>query len=313
MYSKFKKQKSVRLIAAVMLVFIAISGNLRAQISGTKTIGVDYLTLAAAVTDINTNGVNGPLIIDIPAGFTETAPVGGYVLTATGTLANTITFQKSGIGANPLLTAYAGTATPTSANQDGVFRLIGSDYVTIDGIDITDPNAANPATMEFGYALYKASVIDGCQNNTIKNCTITLNRINNVTGTAPMVEGSVGIIMMNALSTAATSVLTPTAATGSNSNNKFYSNTIQNCNYGMALIGYAAPSPFALADTGNDIGGVSSSTGNTIVNYGGVAAATTPAAAIRTLAQYGINVSYNRLIVIMVLVLIMLVLYVVFI
>jgi hypothetical protein len=99
--------------------------------------------------------------------------------------------------------------------------------------------------------------------------------------------------MMNALSTAATSVLTPTAATGSNSNNKFYSNTIQNCNYGMALIGYAAPSPFALADTGNDIGGVSSSTGNTIVNYGGVAAATTPAAAIRTLAQYGINVSYN--------------------
>jgi len=294
MYSKFKKQKSVRLIAAVMLVFIAISGNVRAQLSGTKTIGVDYLTLAAAVTDINLQGVNGPLIIDIPAGFTETAPVGGYVLTATGTLANTITFQKSGAGANPLLTAYAtGTATPGSANQDGVFRLIGSDYITIDGIDINDPNAANNATMEFGYALYKASVIDGCQNNTIKNCTITLNRINNVTGTAPMVEGSVGIIMMNALSTAATSVLTPTAATGSNSNNKFYSNTIQNCNYGMALIGYAAPSPFALADTGNDIGGVSSATGNTILNYGGAALATTPAAAIRTLAQYGINVSYN--------------------
>ena len=222
MYSKFTKQKSARLITAVMLVFIAISGNLRAQLSGTKTIGVDYLTLAAAVTDINLQGVNGPLIIDIPAGFTETAPVGGYVLTATGTLANTITFQKSGVGANPLLTAYAtGTATPGSANQDGVFRLIGSDYVTIDGINITDPNAANPATMEFGYALYKASANDGCQNNIIKNCTITLNRINNATGSAPMVDGSVGIIMMNALSTAATTALTPTVATGSNSNNKF--------------------------------------------------------------------------------------------
>ncbi|MCF8422828.1 MAG: T9SS type A sorting domain-containing protein [Bacteroidia bacterium] len=295
MYSKFTKHKSARFIAAVMLVFIAISGNLRAQLSGTKTIGVDYLTLAAAVTDINLQGVNGALTIDIPAGFTETAPVGGYVLTATGTLANTITFQKSGVGANPLLSAYAGsTLTPGTANQDGVFRLIGSDYVTIDGIDITDPNTTNPSTMEFGYALYKASANDGCQNNTIKNCTITLNRINNATGTTPMVDGSAGIIMMNALSTAATTALTPTVATGANSNNKFYSNTIQNCNIGIALIGYVAPSPFALADTGNDIGGLSTATGNTVVNYGG-GGTTNPAAAIRTLAQYGINVSFNTI------------------
>ncbi len=294
MYTKTTKQKNNWLMAIVLLA-VVFTGSLKAQLSGTKTIGVDYPTLAAAVTDINTQGVNGALTINIPAGFTETAPVGGYVLTASGTAANTITFQKSGAGANPLLTAYTGTATPTSAGQDGVFRLVGSDYVTIDGINVTDPNTVNPATMEFGYALYKANANDGCQNNTIKNCIITLNRVNNATGTAPMVEGSVGIIMMNATSNAATTVLTPTAATGSNSNNKFYSNTIQNCNYGMALIGFAATTPFTLADTGNDVGGVSSATGNTIINYGGAAAATNPSAAIRTLAQYNINVSFNSI------------------
>jgi len=294
MYTKTTKQKNNWLMAFALLTFI-FSGSLKAQLSGTKTIGVDYPTLALAISDINTQGVNGPLIINIPAGYTETAPLGGYVLTATGTLANTITFQRSGAGANPLLTAYTGTATPTSAGQDGVFRLVGSDYVTIDGINITDPNTVNPATMEFGYALYKATADNGCQNNTIKNCVINLSRVNNATGTSPMVEGSVGIIMMNATSNAATTVLTPTLATGSNSNNKFYSNTIQNCNYGMALIGFAAATPFTLADTGNDIGGVSSATGNTIINFGGAAAATNPSAAIRTLAQYNINVSFNSI------------------
>lgn len=293
MYTKTTKQKNNWLMALALFT-IVFSGGLKAQLSGTKTIGVDYPTLAAAVTDINALGVNGPLIINIPAGYTETAPLGGYVLTATGTLANTITFQKNGAGANPLLTAYTGTATPTSAGQDGVFRLVGSDYVTIDGIDVTDPNTVNPATMEFGYALYKATADDGCQNNTIKNCVITLSRINNASGSGPIVEGSVGIYMLNSTAAAATTALTPTLATGSNSNNKFYSNTIQNCNYGMALIGFAATTPFTLADTGNDIGGVSSATGNTIINYGGGAAAN-PAAAIRTLAQYNLNVSFNTI------------------
>jgi len=84
-------------------------------------------------------------------------------------------------------------------------------------------------------------------------------------------------------------------AGGQNSNNKFYSNTIQNCNIGIALIGYAAASPFTLADTNNDVGGSSSSTGDTIINFGGASGAANPAAAVRTLAQYGLNVSYNNI------------------
>src|SRR6185436_11627529 len=85
-----------------------------------------------------------------------------------------------------------------------------------------------------------------------------------------------------------------TAAAGSNSNNRFYANTIQNGNIGVALIGFADVTPFTFADTNNDVGGASAATGNSIKNYGG-GGTTSPAAGIRTLAQYGINISYNTI------------------
>jgi hypothetical protein len=274
-----------------------------AQLTGTKTIPGDYATIAAAVADLNSQGVgSGGVTFNVAAGHTETI-TSTIVLTATGTSANPIVFQKSGSGANPKIIAYTGTATPSSATPDGIWALSGSDYVTIDGIDLEDPNTSNPATMEFGYGLFKADASNGCQNVTIKNCTITLNRVNNASGTAPMVEGSVGILVINSTRTAATTALTPTSSAGSNSNNKFYSNTIQNCNYGIVLSGFAAtsgvgpspnPSTF-LGDLNNDVGGTSSSTGNTIRNFGGAAGATNPAAGIRANNQWSINISYNTI------------------
>lgn len=64
MYTKTTKHKNNWLMALALFT-IVFSGGLKAQLSGTKTIGVDYPTLAAAVTDINALGVNGPLIINI--------------------------------------------------------------------------------------------------------------------------------------------------------------------------------------------------------------------------------------------------------
>ena len=139
---------------------------------------------------------------------------------------------------------------------------------------------------------FRASVTDGCQNNIVRNCVITLSRLNNATGSGPAVDGSRGIDVVNATYTANTTALTITSAAGANSNNKFYSNTLQNCNIGIALIGFAASTPFTNADFGNDVGGLSASTGNTIINFGG-GGSTSPAAGIRTLAQYSLNVSYN--------------------
>lgn len=268
------------------------------QFNGTYTIGAlpadHFSTIKMAVDTLNTYGVCGPTVFNIPAAYTEllTARIN---LTATGTAINTITFQKAGLGANPLLTAYAGAFTPSSATPDGMWALVGSDYITIDGIDLYDPNAANPATMEYGYGLFKAGTSNGAQYNTIKNCTVTLNRNNFAGGTSPMVEGSVGILIINSAPTTATTAITPVSADGTNSYNMIYGNTLQNLNYGIVLSGYAAATPFTLGDTGNDIGGVSALTGNTVINYGGGTSASNPAAGIRANNQWGINISYNTI------------------
>lgn len=280
---------------SICFVVSLITGTAKAQLTGIKTIPGDYPTISAAVNDLNIQGVgNGGVTFHVAAGHTET--ISSVIsLTATGTLGDPIVFQKNGSGANPLITAYTGgTGTPSSASQDGIWRLVGSDYVTIDGIDLTDnpANTTNPSTMEYGYALYKASNANGCQYVTIQNCTITLNRVNNASGSGPMVDGSVGINMTNATPAAATTTLTVSGSAGANSNNRFYRNMIQNCNIGISMIGYADASPFNNADTGNDVGGNSLLTGNTVRNYGGGGTAN-PAAAVRTLAQYGLNISYN--------------------
>ncbi|MGK4568319.1 beta strand repeat-containing protein [Flavobacterium sp. 3HN19-14] len=208
--------------------------------AGTYNIPGCFATVAAAVTRINTDGIAGPVVFAVAAGYTETAPPTGIALTATGTLTNTITFVKSGAGANPTINAGVGTATPSSAAPDGIFSIRGGDYITIDGFTFTDGNAANPATMEFGVGLFKASATDGANNNTIKNCVFNMQRVNNASGTSPMVDGSVGILAINATATAAVTSLTPSAASGTNSFNKFYSNIINGGNYGIVLNGFAA-------------------------------------------------------------------------
>ncbi len=269
-------------------------GKSLAQLSGVYNVPGTFTSIAAAVNALNTQGINGAVTIQVNSGYTETAPVGGFSLTATGTAVNPITFVKTGAGSNPLVTAYSGgTATPVSAVQDGIWSFIGSDYVTIDGIDLQDLNGANPATMEYGYGFFKASAADGCQNNLIRNCVIALNRTNNSAGSGPAADGSRGINLVNSLYTSQTSALTPTVAGGANSNNLFYSNTIVNCNVGIALIGYAAPSPYVLADRGNDVGGSGALTGNSILNFGGAVSAVNPAAGVRTLAQYDLRIAYN--------------------
>ncbi|MBK8363126.1 MAG: lamin tail domain-containing protein [Bacteroidetes bacterium] len=253
----------------------------------------DFATIAASVIYMNTYGIAGAVTFNVAGGHTETANplTNGIVMTATGTSTNTITYQKSGAGANPKVTAFGGgTGTSSSATPNGIWSLVGSDYVTIDGIDLQDNNTVNPAAMEFGYGLFKASATNGAQNNTIKNCVVTLNRVNNASGSGPMVEGSIGINVVNSTNTAAVTSLTPTTVDGTNSNNKFYGNTIQNVNYGIVINGFAAATPFTLGDTGNDIGSVA---GNNILNFGGAASAANPSAGIRVNNQWGVIISNN--------------------
>lgn len=273
----------------------------------------DYPSFAAAIADLNTRSISAACTFNVQPGYVENltskmAALGNVTLNAAAAT-RTLTFQKNGAGANPKIVSYTGgVGTPASAAPDGIFTISGTDNVTIDGIDLEEnaANTTNPSTMEYGYGLFKLAAGDGVQNATIKNCVITLNRINNATFAAPMVEGSVGILVINSTAIAATTILTPTNGgtvntNGSNSTNKFYTNTIQNCNYGIVLSGYAAtlgvgPAPTAtsfLGDLSNDIGGAVAGNGNTILNFG--SAGTNAAAGVRALNQWSVNISYNTL------------------
>ena len=68
----------------LLLLTILFAATINAQVTGTKTIGVDYPTIAAAISALNTQGVGaGGATINVPAGYAETAPAGGYLLGTT--------------------------------------------------------------------------------------------------------------------------------------------------------------------------------------------------------------------------------------
>jgi hypothetical protein len=177
--------------------------------SGTRNIPGDYADLAAAITDINTFGISpggGGCTLNLVTGNPQTAPTGGYTISV---IANPPSV------ADPLIiTGNANTITASSALtagnlNDAIFKIIGSDFVTIQGFAMSE-NPANTTTAaasnnmtEWGVALLYASTTDNALNCTIRNNTIDLDRT---------YQNTFGIYA-NATHTA-TSVTTSASATG---------------------------------------------------------------------------------------------------
>lgn len=254
-----------------------------------------YATVSAFVTALNAGTVTAPVTCYAIGGSpTETATAGGISITQTGTLANPIVFQKFGSGN---YTIQASNALTAGNINDAIIKLIGSDYITIDGFTLQE-NAANtintPAASnnmtEWGIALLRSNTADGAQNNTIQNNNISLN--NTYRNTWGIYSSS------RHTATAVTTAVDATATTGANSNNKFYANTISNSMMGIAVIGSATA---AFQDVGNDVGGSSAATGNTITGWGGnfqlssYAGNTGTYYCILMNHQTGDNVSYNTM------------------
>lgn len=141
-----------------------------------------YNNLASFVTAINGGTITGPVNVYVDATtspYTETAPAGGFLITATGSIANPILFSK--IGTNT--TTFTAPFPQISGNtNDAIFKIIGGDYITINGFALlenpsntTNTTGSNNMT-EWGIALLNTSTSDGPQNVTLKNNTITLNR-----------------------------------------------------------------------------------------------------------------------------------------
>ncbi|HSS22813.1 MAG TPA: DUF4214 domain-containing protein [Pyrinomonadaceae bacterium] len=257
-------RKAIMLAAAVVCLLM-MSVLASAQLTGTKNIPGNYADLAAAITDLNTQGVGaGGVTFNLIAGNPQTAPAGGYVIGNTGSLVLT-----TSSAANPIVFNGNGNTitapTPQAAGNlnDGIFKLIGADWVTLNGFSMSE-NAANTTTAaatnnmtEWGVALLYVTATDGAQNDTITNCTIDLDRT---------YQNTFGIYSNSThTATAVTTSASATGAAGSNDNLKVYSNNITDVNNGIVVVG-----PTAAADQNNnlDIGGVALATANTITNFG---------------------------------------------
>lgn len=247
----------------LLLSVVGFCGTASAQLSGVLTIPGSYPTLAAAITDLNTQGVGaGGVIFNLLAGNPQTAPNGGYIITTTtGTAANPIVFAGNGN------TITASAALTAGILHDAIFEIRGADYIGITGfVMIENPANTNstPATnnmTEWGVALLAASATNGAQNNSIYSNSISLNRsYTNTFGVYSNTRHS---------ATAVTTTIDPSATSGANSFNSVLQNTISNVNMGITFIGSSVA---ANMDVSNVIG--SPTMGNNITNWGGAAAAT---------------------------------------
>jgi len=253
---------------------------------GIKTVGAsgNYPTIAAAIAALNLNGVGpGGVTFNVAAGHTETfaTATAGYITTTSGAADRPIVFQKSGEGANPMITAPTGTGI-----SDAIIAVAGCDYVTFNGINITEKssNLNTTTQMEWGYAILKSTGIgvDGSQHITIRNSTISLNFTN---------QTSIGIYSNNHTIADATLPLTVTSLSGTNSDIKIFNNTI-NCFIGISLAGYNDANGTTYLDQNNEIG---KDGANFITNFGGNNASNAAAYGIVCQYQNNIKIAYNTI------------------
>ncbi|MCX6231016.1 MAG: hypothetical protein NTZ33_05685 [Bacteroidetes bacterium] len=225
-------------------VIVTNPGNVSPALSGT------YSSLSAAATALNSaTAMTGPVTFTLTAGYIETTTVliGSASLNPLTSATNTITIDGGGF----TVTAF----TPGTGTTDGIIKIQGTDYVTIQNITLQENASNTTATqqMEWGIAVVKLSATDGSQNITLTGNTISLNKAN---------TAAVGIYGGNHLAASATALVIGTTA-GKNANIKINNNTISNVYNGISITGNANLPYF---DSGLEIG---STTANTITNFGG--------------------------------------------
>lgn len=292
-------------IVASMLVSV-LSWSQVTVTGGTNTtpnLSATYTSLANAITDLNTvTAVSGPVTISLDPANPETAPLGGYIIDYSAATGLSSTNSISIVGNNNTITGA--NITVAAGLNDAIFKVVGSDFLTISGFVITEDNTNNVTVAtaatndmhEFGIAIYYKSQTDGAKNVTIQNNTISLNR---------NYGNAMGIYATSRNSSAAYTTLPAAAditnASGAHDNLRIYGNTINNVVYPIYVIGSTTAANFA---TGLDIGGTTALTGNTLTNFGnaggllttflGVTSATT-INGIAAVSQINFNISRNTI------------------
>ena len=256
--------KNIKVMLLVLVATFLANATFAQALSGVKTIDPagsganNYLSFSSAIDSLNKYGVGtGGVTYNVAAGATF-AETKALVLKATGTAAKPIVFQKSGTGANPIINPTLGsiaTGTLDYSNGDVALKIVGSDFVTWDAINIIEPaGLSSVALTEYGIAILQATATNGCKNITIKNSKISLSRTT-LRSWGIWESGSYGETFVSNYAT---------TTDGRNENIFITNNIIDNCYSGVYAYGtYTASAPFALYDNNIVI------RNNTISNYSG--------------------------------------------
>ncbi|MBI5218511.1 MAG: hypothetical protein HY958_06225 [Bacteroidia bacterium] len=150
---------------------VAIIENLGGKMTGVYNVPGDYFTIKEAIEQIDLRGVDVPgVTVNVAAGHTETSS--NMILQTETDSLRPVIFQKSGTGANPKVTAESGT----SPYYDFFIYILGTNYVTFDGIDLEENTSNTDAItqMEYGYTISALNDETLDLKINIRNCNITL-------------------------------------------------------------------------------------------------------------------------------------------
>jgi len=218
---------------AVVLITLASTAVNAQNVNVTSTGGTataTYATVSAAFTAVNAGTHTGAITMNIVANTSEPGSVTALASSGTGSASYTSVLIRPFGGSYTI----GGTVTASRA----IIELNGADNVTIDG---DDPSVAGARNLTIGFSSTAATIAacirvssastlgaNGADNNTIKNCIITGNRV--VGGTTT----TYGINMSN--------YSTTSLSTGgySSLNNRFENNLITRCAKGIWAVGASA-------------------------------------------------------------------------
>jgi hypothetical protein len=229
-----------------------------------------YPTINSIVTALNNGVINGPVNIYVQRGHKETAPATGINLTATGTVTNPIRFMAFGSGPKPQITSGVGTnnMSTSSVTIDYIWALHGSDYVTIDGINLADSNTTGAPQMEAGFIVFRTSNLNASQNVSIRNSRIWFAAPVFNAGPTLFENGNKGIAFVPAANNALTTTITPISAAGRCQFDTLESDTVINAYSGILFRGAVDGTiPYNFIDRDIIIGGGSAGRGNLVIGF----------------------------------------------
>ena len=156
MYSKLSRRI---LAGAAALLFL--SSSAQAALSGTYTVcangSCDYITIGAAISDLKTGGVSGPVIIQIGAGTYNEAFTIGSITGASAT--NTILIRGNGSsGSNRTIINGTPVQASTRTQNAAVVNLLDAEYVSLKEVRVINPTNTDYAAAVLMY---------GCTNSAV--------------------------------------------------------------------------------------------------------------------------------------------------